>query len=305
MRRIKIGQSELEGSQLAMGCWRMDKLDLKVAREVVETALEVGIDFFDHADIYGGGQSEQTFGDVMKEMNLDRESILIQSKVGIRSDSFDFSKEHILTSVDGILQRLQTDYLDLLLLHRPDTLVEEDELADAFDILYQSGKVRNFGVSNMAPSEVELIKSFVDYPILVNQLQFGPAHTGMIDSMLNVNMKNNLALGDTSQILNYSRINKITIQPWSPFQVDLKQGLFIKHPDYQEMTQVIEELAEAYNVSLEAMVIAWISRHPAKMQTIAGSMNPERIRSMAAGTDIEITRPEWYRIYESAGRPRP
>lgn len=305
MKQINLGTSNLYASQLALGCMRMHEKSVQEAEEIIQAALEAGIDFFDHADIYGRGKSEEIFGQAIQNLDLNRNELIIQSKVGIRPGFYDFSKAHILESVDGILNRLGTDYLDVLVLHRPDTLVEPDEVAEAFINLNQSGKVRNFGVSNMNPGQIKLLKTYVAYPIIVNQLQFGPAHTNLIDGMFNVNMSNELALSDPSDILNYCRCSNITVQAWSPFQVNLDEGLFMKHPDYQEMTQLIQNLADQYQVSFEAMVVAWISRHPAKIQTIVGSMNPQRIKSMAGGFNITITRPEWYKIYSSDGRPLP
>ncbi len=292
-------------SQLVLGCMRMAEKSVADAEIIINTAYDNGINMYDHADIYGGGKSEEIFAQALAKTAVKRESLILQSKVGIRKGFFDFSKEHILTSVDGILQRLNTDYLDILLLHRPDTLMEPEEVAQAFDALYQAGKVRHFGVSNQNRGQIDLLQKFVDQPLRFNQLQFGPAHTSMIDAGINVNMQNAHAVNRDQGILEYCRLNDITIQPWSPFQVDLDQGLFINHKDYKGLTLCLKAFAEKYNVSLEAIVIAWMLRHPAKFQPIIGSMNPMRIQDMIRGTNIELSRPEWYEIYLSAGNILP
>lgn len=305
MKKIQIGASEVVASQLAHGCMRMSGLSTSEAAAVIDAAYDSGIDFFDHADIYGRGKSEEVFAAALKETSIQRSDLLLQSKVGIRKGFFDFSKEHIVSSVENILKRLDTDYLDFLLLHRPDTLMEPEEVAAAFDHLFNSGKVRHFGVSNQNRGQIELLQHYCDQSLDVNQLQFGPAHTPMIDEGLNVNMLNAESVDHTGGLLEFCRWQKITIQPWSPFQVDLGQGLFMKHPDYVKLTQTLEAYASQKGVSLEAMVMAWIFRHPAQMQPIVGSMNPERIRKMADGANVELSREEWYDIYMSGGRILP
>lgn len=305
MEKMQIGTSDVWASPLVHGCMRMASLSLEEAVAVLETTAEVGIDFYDHADIYGGGQSEIIFAKALKASTLTRDQVILQSKVGIRKGFFDFSKDHILKSVDGILERLQTDYLDFLLLHRPDSLMEPQEVAQAFDQLNAAGKVKHFGVSNQNPGQIELLKTCVDQPLVINQLQFGPAHTPLIDQGLNVNMLNSASVDHSGGLLEYSRINKMTIQPWSPFQVDLGQGLFMDHPDYQTLTTTIELYAKEAGVSFEAMVLAWILRHPAQMQPIIGSMNPQRIKAMAQASQIKMTRETWYDIYKAGGRILP
>ncbi|HFI0464313.1 TPA: aldo/keto reductase family oxidoreductase [Streptococcus suis] len=305
MEKMQIGTSDVWASPLVHGCMRMASLSLEEAVAVLETTAEVGIDFYDHADIYGGGQSETLFAKALKASTLSRDQVILQSKVGIRKGFFDFSKDHILKSVDGILERLQTDYLDFLLLHRPDSLMEPQEVAQAFDQLHADGKVKHFGVSNQNPGQIELLKTCVDQPLVINQLQFGPAHTPLIDQGLNVNMLNSASVDHSGGLLEYSRINKMTIQPWSPFQVDLGQGLFMDHPDYQTLTTTIELYAKEAGVSFEAMVLAWILRHPAQMQPIIGSMNPQRIKAMAQASHIKMTRETWYDIYKAGGRILP
>ncbi|HEO0923736.1 TPA: aldo/keto reductase [Streptococcus agalactiae] len=300
-----IGQTGIQATRIALGCMRMSDLKGKQAEEVVGTALDLGINFFDHADIYGGGLSELRFRDAIKHLNVNRDKMIIQSKCGIREGYFDFSKEYILSSVDGILERLGTEYLDFLILHRPDVLVEPEEVAEAFTKLRAEGKVKHFGVSNQNRFQMELLQSYLDEPLAVNQLQLSPAHTPMFDAGLNVNMLNKASIEHDDGIVDYCRLKRVTIPAWSPFQIDLSRGLFVNHPDYKELNETIAKLAKNYNVSSEAIVIAWILRHPAKMQAIVGSMNPSRLKAIDKANDIALTRKEWYDIYRSAGNILP
>ncbi|HFV0037642.1 TPA: aldo/keto reductase family oxidoreductase [Streptococcus agalactiae] len=300
-----IGQTGIQATRIALGCMRMSDLKGKQAEEVVGTALDLGINFFDHADIYGGGLSELRFRDAIKHLNVNRDKMIIQSKCGIREGYFDFSKEYILSSVDGILERLGTEYLDFLILHRPDVLVEPEEVAEAFTKLRAEGKVKHFGVSNQNRFQMELLQSYLDEPLAVNQLQLSPAHTPMFEAGLNVNMLNKASIEHDDGIVDYCRLKRVTIQAWSPFQIDLSRGLFVNHPDYKELNETIAKLAKNYNVSSEAIVIAWILRHPAKMQAIVGSMNPSRLKAIDKANDIALTRKEWYDIYRSAGNILP
>ncbi|HEN2638631.1 TPA: aldo/keto reductase [Streptococcus agalactiae] len=300
-----IGQTGIQATRIALGCMRMSDLEGKQAEEVVGTALDLGINFFDHADIYGGGLSELRFRDAIKHLNVNRDKMIIQSKCGIREGYFDFSKEYILSSVDGILERLGTEYLDFLILHRPDVLVEPEEVAEAFTKLRAEGKVKHFGVSNQNRFQMELLQSYLDEPLAVNQLQLSPAHTPMFDAGLNVNMLNKASIEHDDGIVDYCRLKRVTIQAWSPFQIDLSRGLFVNHPDYKELNETIAKLAKIYNVSSEAIVIAWILRHPAQIQAIVGSMNPSRLKAIDKANDIALTREEWYDIYRSAGNILP
>ncbi|HEN0404561.1 TPA: aldo/keto reductase [Streptococcus agalactiae] len=300
-----IGQTGIQATRIALGCMRMSDLEGKQAEEVVGTALDLGINFFDHADIYGGGLSELRFRDAIKHLNVNRDKMIIQSKCGIREGYFDFSKEYILSSVDGILERLGTEYLDFLILHRPDVLVEPEEVAEAFTKLRAEGKVKHFGVSNQNRFQMELLQSYIDEPLAVNQLQLSPAHTPMFDAGLNVNMLNKASIEHDDGIVDYCRLKRVTIQAWSPFQIDLSRGLFVNHPDYKELNETIAKLAKNYNVSSEAIVIAWILRHPAQIQAIVGSMNPSRLKAIDKANDIALTREEWYDIYRSAGNILP
>ncbi|HFI0353455.1 TPA: aldo/keto reductase family oxidoreductase [Streptococcus suis] len=301
----KLGQTGLEVSRIGLGCMRMASLTGQETAKVLDTVVGQGITFFDHADIYGGGESEIRFAQGAKLAGLKREDMILQSKCGIRKGYFDFSKDYILESVDGILKRLDTEYLDVLALHRPDALMEAEEVAEAFYLLKKAGKVHHFGVSNQNIYQMELLQSYLDQPLAVNQLQLSPAHTPLIDAGLHVNMKDDAATMRDGGLIDYCQLKKITIQAWSPFLIDLQQGIFANHPDYADLNQTIGEIAERYHVSHETIVVAWILRHPAKIQTIVGSMNPERLTKIAQASQISLTRPEWYEIYRSAGNILP
>lgn len=303
MKKIQLGSSELNVAAIILGCMRISNAENPTS--VIETAYENGINFFDHADIYGAGECETIFGKAIKESSIKRENIIIQSKCGIRKGFFDFSKEHIIASVEGSLQRLNVDYLDVLLLHRPDTLVEPDEVAAAFDQLKEQGKVNYFGVSNQKPMQIELLKKSIKQPLVANQLQFGIKHTGMIDQGIHVNMKDEASLDRDGSILDYSRLNDMTIQAWSPFQYGFFEGVFLGNEKFPELNKVMNQIAETHAISTTALASAWILRHPATMQVIAGTMNQQRIKEIAASTSVELSREEWYEIYRAAGNILP
>ena len=305
MKTIQLGTSNLQVPEVAVGCMRITSLDDKQAENFVQTALEVGANFFDHADIYGGGKSEEIFSKAIHMKDDVREKIILQSKCGIRPGQFDFSKEHILSSVDGILHRLNTDYLDVLLLHRPDTLVEPEEVAAAFDQLASSGKVRNFGVSNQNPMQIQLLQKYVKQPIVANQLQLSITNAGMITQGFNVNMENNAGLNRDGSILDFCRLNDITIQPWSPFQYGFFEGVFLGNDKFPELNAKIDEIAAKYDVSNTTIAIAWILRHPAHMQPVIGTMNTSRLRDCVSASGLTLSREEWYAIYLAAGNQLP
>lgn len=305
MRTIQLGKSALQVPVIAVGCMRIDSLSKEEARRFVETALELGANFFDHADVYGEGACEEIFADAI-HMNDDvRERVILQSKCGIRSGTFDFSKAHILEAVDGSLQRLRTDYLDVLLLHRPDALVEPDEVAEAFDLLESSGKVRHFGVSNLNPMQIELLRKSVKQPLVADQLQLSITNATMISSGINVNMANAAAVNRDGSVLDYCRLNEITIQPWSPFQYGFFEGVFLDNPRFPELNAKIDEIAKNYAVANTTIAIAWLLRHPAHMQPVIGTMNSGRLTDCCAAADIYLTREEWYEIYRAAGNVLP
>lgn len=305
MRTMKLGSSTLEVPVVAVGCMRIDSLNKTEAENFVQTALEEGANFFDHADIYGGGKCEEIFSDAIHMSDDIREKIILQSKCGIRKGTFDFSKEHILDSVDNILKRLKTDYLDILLLHRPDALVEPEEVAEAFDILENSGKVRHFGVSNQNPMQIQLLKKSVKQPLVANQLQLSITNANMISNGINVNMEKDSSINRDGSILDYCRLNDITIQPWSPFQYGFFEGVFLGNDKFPELNQKIDEVAKKYEVSNTTIAIAWLLRHPAQMQPVIGTMNIDRLKDCIKASDVRLTREEWYSIYRAAGNVLP
>jgi predicted oxidoreductase len=307
MRSINIGKGEILVSEVSLGCMRMADLSVKEASDVLGAALESGIDFFDHADVYGNGKSEEIFAKAVGMNPTIRKKIFLQSKCGIRTDpkSFDFSKEHILDATHGILKRLQTEYLDVLLLHRPDALMEPDEIAEAFTRLHISGKVRYFGVSNQNPMQIELLSRCLNQKIMVNQMQLSIMHTPMIDAGFTVNMKTDAAVDRDGGILDYCRIKDITVQAWSPFQYGFFEGVFLDNGRFPDLNQTINKIAAKYGVPNTAVAVAWISRHPAHIQTIIGSMNPGRIKDICRESEFSLTRQEWYDIYLAAGNALP
>lgn len=305
MNKVHIAHSDLDASEIALGCMRITELSDKEIAALIHTALDVGINFFDHADVYAGGQAEARFAQALGMTPALREQMILQTKVGIRPRSFDFSKEHLLEAVEGSLNRLQTDYLDVLLLHRPDALVEPEEVAEAFTILQDSGKVKYFGVSNQNPMQIELLKRAVQQPLIINQLQLSITNTGMIDAGINVNMTNPPSFDHDGSILDYCRLHDITIQPWSPFQYGFFEGVFLDNDKFPELNRAIDTIAAHYGVTNTAIAIAWLLRHPARMQPIAGTTNAGRVRDLAKASGIKLTRQEWYDIYLAAGNKLP
>lgn len=304
MKYVKIGGA-LSASAVSLGCMRMSGLDEKRTDAIIDCALENGINFFDHADIYGGGNSERLFGDYLKRHKGARDKMLIQTKCAIHDGQYDFSKEHIIRSAEGSLSRLGVDCVDFLLLHRPDTLMEPEEVAEAFDILESSGKVRYFGVSNHSPMQIELLKTAVKHPLFVNQLQFSVTEAGMVTSGMNMNMKNDESVMHDGGVLEYSRIKGMTIQAWSPFQFGFFGGSFVDNGDFPRLNAKLAEIGEKYGLSKTGVAAAWILRHPAEMQLIAGTMNPEHLTDICKAADVTLTRSEWYELYRAAGHCLP
>ena len=304
MEYYTLPNTDLKVSKIALGCMRIASKTPEQVEQLILEALKAGINFFDHADIYGGGKSEQLFGTVLKKYPQLRNKMIIQSKCGIRPGiCYDFSKEYILKSVDSILNRLQTNYLDILLLHRPDALMDPQEVAKAFDELYKNHKVKYFGVSNHTPGQIELLKKYCKQPIIINQLQFGPAHSQMIDYGIFANMEN--GIDHDGGILDYCRLNNITIQPWSTIRETLSEDTFLNNPNYPKLNNQLEILAKKYNVSKAAIVNAWILRHPAKMQPIIGTTNIKNMLDSISGVNIKLTREQWYAIYTAEDKPLP
>lgn len=308
MRYIKFGERQVEISEVVLGLMRISEMTVDQVEELIESALAVGINAFDIADCYGHGECERILGEVLKRRPDLREKMWIQSKCGIRMEDFtyfDFSKEHILEAVDGILERLGVDYIDSLLLHRPDALMEPEEIAEAFDILKAQGKVIDFGVSNQNPMMMELIKKDVKQPLVANQLQLSAAFTPSFDAGFHVNMKQDAGIVRDSSIFEYCRLNDVVIQAWSVLQFDYFGGVFLGSEKYPELNRVLERLAEKYQVTPSAIAIAWVLRYPAQMQAVIGTTKSERVAQAAKAADIVLTRKEWYEIYLATGNDLP
>ena len=306
MRETILGNHIRKVPSVAVGCMRLSEKSKDEMNHFIHAALEQGAYFFDHADIYGGGMSESIFGEAFADdPSLKREDMYLQSKCGIRQGFYDFSKEHILKSVDGILQRLHTDYLDLLLLHRPDALVEPEEVAAAFDVLFESGKVRNFGVSNHKPMQIELLQKYVRQPLVVNQVQFSIPVSNLVANGMEVNMETPGSIDHDGSLLDYCRLHNITLQAWSPFQMPAWKSCFLGSDEYPELNQKLQVIAEKYNVSDTTIAAAWILRHPANMQIITGTASESRLKEIIAACDITLTREEWYELYLAAGHLLP
>jgi len=306
MKEISFGTTGKKMPSIVVGCMRLAGKSCSEMQSFLHTALEQGAYFFDHADIYGGGQSETIFGEAMtQDKSIKREELFLQSKCGIRQGYFDFSKDHIISSVDGILKRLQTEYLDVLLLHRPDALVEPEEVAEAFDELHTKGKVRYFGVSNHKPMQIELLKRYVKQPLVANQLQFSIPVSEMVASGLEVNMTTDGATDRDGSVLDYCRLHDITIQAWSPFQMPNWQGCFIDSEKYPKLNDELQALVEQYGVSKTTIATAWILRHPAGMQVVTGTASESRLLEIMEAEKVQLSRQEWYRLYLAAGHILP
>jgi len=305
VRTMKLGSTDLDVPVVAVGCMRINRLDGRDAERFVHTALDEGANFFDHADIYGDGACEEIFADAIGMNASVREKVVLQSKCGIRRGMYDFSKEHILASVDGILKRLRTDHLDVLLLHRPDALMEPEEVAEAFDQLERDGKVRHFGVSNHHPHQIDLLRRYVRQPLVANQLQLSITNATMITSGLHVNMLDDGAVDRDGYVLDYCRLHDITVQPWSPFQYGFFEGVFLGSDAYPELNAAIDEVAARHDVSTTTIALAWLLRHPARMQPVIGTMNVGRLRDCCKAADVDLTREEWYALYLAAGNVLP
>ena len=308
MRYITLGQDDKELSEIVLGMMRIEDKSVKEVEELVETALSVGINAFDLADIYGRGRCEELLGLVLKNRPDLREKMWIQSKCGIRIEEFtyfDFSKDYIIKSVDGILQRLKIDHLDSLLLHRPDALMESNQVAEAFDLLYKQGKVRNFGVSNQNPMMMELLKKDVKQPLAVNQLQLSAAFTPGFESGFHVNMEDSQAAMRDGSIFEYCKLHDVVIQAWSVLQFGYFKGNFVGNEKFQALNQVLDRLAFKYGVTPSTIAISWILRYPAKMQAVVGTTNPKHLREVSQAANFSLTRKEWYEIYLAAGNNLP
>ena len=308
MKTYTLPHTSRTVSSVVLGLMRIPRMSNAEIATLVGTARDAGVNVFDHADIYGGERHlcERRFGEAVTLTPAAREELVIQSKVGIRSGYFDFSREHILATVDGSLAALRTDYLDLLLLHRPDTLVEPAEVAEAFDLLAAAGKVRHFGVSNHTPGQIELLKTTVRQPLLVNQVQLSITHAPLFAQGVAANMAGlDQSISRDIGLLDYSRLKGMMLQAWSPFQKGFFDGIFLGDKAYPELNAAIDELAAKYGVTPTGIAVAWIVRHPANIQVVLGTTNPGRVRESAAGSDVTLTREEWYRLFRAAGHTLP
>ncbi|KZX20672.1 aldo/keto reductase [Rathayibacter tanaceti] len=306
MKHVTLGTSGVHAPNVVLGLMRIPEMSDEAIRSLVGAARDSGIDFFDHADVYGGElhRCEERFAEAMALTSSEREQVVLQTKAGIVPDGpyFDFSYEHLIASVEGSLTALRTDYIDVLLLHRPDALVEPDEVARAFDELHAAGKVKHFGVSNQTPYQIELLKKSLNQPIVANQLQLSITHAPLIAQGVASNMvgEDQSVMRDAG-ILDYCRLNDITVQAWSPFQAGFFTGVFLGNPAYPGLNAVIDRLAVQYDVPAIAVATAWITRHPAGMQVVLGTTNEQRVRDAALGSDLPLTRPEWYELFRAAG----
>lgn len=306
MKQINIVNGPQNASQIILGCMRMPTLNTDDAANLIRTAYELGINFFDHATCYGrDGEAETRFGDAFLKTGIRREDVYIQSKCGILSEKgeFNWSKETILESVNDSLRRLKLDYLDTLLLHRPDLLYEPEQIAEAFDELEKNGKVRFFGVSNVPTMMLEVLRKYIRQPLVINQLQFSLDQSQLMDQALYVNnLTTNRSIDRDNGTLDYCRFHDITVQAWSPLQKGFFQGCFVDDPELPELNRVLGELGEHYGVSKTAIAIAWILRHPAKIQAIAGTMNPSHLSDICEAIKVDLTHNEWYRLYLASGK---
>lgn len=306
MKTINIADGPQKASAIIQGCMRMPALTKEEAAKVIRAAYDCGINFYDHATCYGHeGEAEVRFAEAFPLTGIRRGDVYIQSKCGIcpERQEFDWTKENILSSVDDSLRRLNTDYLDTLLLHRPDLLFDPEEVAEAFDTLEKAGKVRFFGISNLMPMQIELLKKYVRQPLVINQVQLSLEQSQLIDQALYMNNKTtDLSLSRDGSALDYCRLHDITVQAWSPLQIGMFGGTFIGNPEYPELNRVLGEIAERENVSKAAVAVAWILRHPAKMQAVIGTMNPAHIEDICAACDVNLSHHDWYALYLASGK---
>lgn len=305
MNRINLPNGLENVSRLILGCMRMPDLSIDKAAEMVKTSMDLGINFFDNATCYTDGVAEERFGEAWTKAGIARDRFILQTKCGLCFDrnEFDWRRETILSSVDDSLRRMKTDYLDILLLHRPDLLYEPEEVAAAFDALEKSGKVRHFGVSNVPPMMLEVLKHTVKQPLIINQLQLSLEQSQLIDAAFYMNnLTTERSIDRDNGLLDYCRLHNITIQAWSPLQYGMFGGCFIDDPKYPELNAALSELAEKYHVTKAAIALAWILRHPAQMQVIVGTMNPRHLEESAAATQVSLTHHEWYQLYLAAGK---
>lgn len=309
MRYIEFGKNKALVSEVVLGSMRIPQMSVAEVGELLQTCLDEGINMVDTADIYGGGHSEELIGDAIAANPGMREQIFLQTKCSIRfaehGSYFDFSKDYIVSAVEASLKRLKTDHVECLLLHRPDVLMDPDEVAEAFEELHESGKVIEFGVSNQNPLQMKRIAKASPFKLAANQVQLSVAFAPAFEAMLNVNMENDAATMRDGGIFEYCERKGMAIQAWSVFQHGYFAGTFLGAPEYEELNAVLNRLADKYGVTPGAVALAWILRYPAKMQTVIGTTKASRIRESARACDFELTKSEWYELYKAAGRQLP
>lgn len=308
MKTRNVVNGPQNASAIILGCMRMPALSVAEAENIIHTAVDLGVNFFDNATCYTNGEAEARFGDAFAQSGIRREDVVIQTKCGLcfERNEFDWTKENILSSVDDSLRRMKTDYLDVLLLHRPDLIFEPEQVAEAFDQLEKAGKVRYFGVSNVPTLQIELLRKYVRQPLVFNQLQLSLEQSQLIDQALYINnLTTDRSIDRDNGTLDYCRLHDITVQTWSPLQHGFFKGCFIDDPAFPELNKALQELGEKYNASKTAVAIAWILRHPAKMQAIAGTMNPAHLKDICEASRIDLTHHEWYQLYLASGKYLP
>lgn len=297
---MKLTFANEQLSELVLGSMRISQKSDEEVYELLKTALDLGINVIDTADIYGGGACEEHLGNVFKAHPGLREHFFLQSKCGIHITEsktyYDFDEDYIKSCVNGSLKRLQTDHLDSLLLHRPDVLMDVEAVGRAFDTLYKEGKVRFFGVSNMNSVQISYLKTAVNVPLLINQLQLSAAFSPMIDATFNVNMQNNLSYSDGT-LLPMMQKEGMLVQAWSSLQYGMFEGTFLDSPKYPKLNAVLDQLAKAKGVTKSAIALSWILRIPGKMQAIIGTTSPDHLKEAAAASSELLTRAQWYEIY--------
>lgn len=299
-------------SRLALGCMRIADKPIENTDRLVRAALDIGVNVLDNADIYGGGTCEEIIGKLFASDKTLRDKIVLQTKCGIRGGWYDSSYEHIIESVERSLKRLNTDRIDVLLLHRPDALMRPERIARAFDELHSSGKVLAFGVSNYSAQQIDFLQSYVNQRLCVNQLQLSAAYCPVIDYGINVNTQN--AVDRDGGVMEYCRKNGITIQTYGTMQYapedgnGLYGGVFTSESGKEKffaLNFTLEGLAKKYDTTVDAVAVAWVLHHPANMQAIVGTTSDWRIRKYKDCCDVPLTDYEWYKIYESAGHKLP
>jgi predicted oxidoreductase len=310
VRTVPLGSSGVQAPNVVLGLMRIAEMDDEAVRALVDAGRSAGTTFLDHADVYGGSMHacERRFAEAMRLSPSERDEFTLQTKCGIVPEGpyFDFSHERIVSSVEGSLEALQTDRIDVLLLHRPDALVEPEEVARAFDELHAAGKVRAFGVSNHTPGQIDLLRKHVRQPIVANQLQLSITHAPSIAQGVAMNMRDlDQSISRDVGIVDYCRLHDITVQAWSPFQAGFFDGVFLDDPRYPELNEVIDRLAAEHGVPPIAIATAWITRHPAGMQVVLGTTNAERGAGAAQGSDLPLTRAQWYELFRAAGHTVP